>query len=523
VIDTTQHEWLRRLSDYHSGGVDDEEAAAVEEHLAGCEECREVLNVYRRFYLLASSPLHLGEPSNTLAEELRVNDGASHGFRVSSNNLEPYPYPRDRMRPERNRVLLGIASVLAASLVIVGFLAVLGTHLPGGGGVATPTPLASATHGPTPTVQTTHLVAPGTGYTESGPDWATMLAFAPSSPSTVYACGESPLSSGPLLIDVSTDGGQTWHPRASPGKLSGCIPTVDPTNPRDLALVGYYCSGPISPPATCDPHTHLYRSYDGGQSWSEVTTPGGDWIDVQIAWLGGALFIGTTEGIARSVSGGPMTLLRQSFFGTTSDAANARRLFTSGNALIVQDLTCPASEESIIVCNGPTARSDDLGAHWSLVPMTYHSSTVNLAASGGDGTTLLGWIPLNTGTSPSTMLLRSTDGGTTWKPLPPLPASVYGITGEFQTARELLAGFPIVEAPDGTVFTMFNFPGPTSGIGSPTHGIYELVPGASNWRYFAPPPRGDPQIFLWSSSGHLAGIWGGRGSLATSGFEYRLF
>jgi hypothetical protein len=515
---TTEHEWLRRLSDYHSGGVSAAEAEAVEGHLAGCEECRQALGVYRRFYVLASSPLQLGEPSSVVAEQLSVNHDSSGGFRVG-DRLGHYPQPRDRMRLERNRLLLGIASVLAASLVIVGFLAVLGPRIHVREGQATLTPLASATSsGPTPTVQTTNLLAPGTGYTNAGPDWATNLAFAPSSPNIVYACGELPADSGPLLIDVSTDGGRTWHPRTSPGKLSACALTVDSTNPRDLALVSYYCSGPVSTPSNpvCEPHTHLYRSYDGGQSWSEVNTPGGDWIDVQIAWLGGTLFIGTTEGIARSISGGPMTLLRQSFFGSTTVETEGRRLFTSGNALIVQALTCPATEVSIVVCNGPTARSDDLGAHWSLIPMTYRSNTVMLAASGTDGKTLFG-------TSPTATYLRSINSGATWNPLPPLPASSYGFTGEFETSQGLLSGMPITEAPDGSIYTMFNFTGPISGTGSPSRGIYVLAPGAENWRYLAPPPGGNPQIFLWNSSGHLAVIWGGRGSPSLSGFQYRLF
>jgi hypothetical protein len=335
----------------------------------------------------------------------------------------------------------------------------------------------------------------------------------------VYACGELPPYSGPLMIDVSTDGGRTWQPRTSPGKLSDCVSTVDPTNPRDLTLVSLYCSGSVSTPSNpvCEPHTHLYRSFDGGLSWSEISTPGGDWIDVQIAWLGGAFFIGTTEGIARSVSGGPFTLLRPSFFGTTNDAANARRFFITGNTLIVQDVTCSDPEASPVVCNGPTARSDDLGAHWSLIPMTYKSHTVTLVASGAGGTALFGGIP-GTGT-----FLRSIDGGATWNLLPPLPAS-NDFTGVFQTPEEAFSGVPITEAPDGSIYTRFYLSGPISGNSSPSGGIYELVPGAGNWRYLAPPPGGDLQIFLWNSFGHLAAIWGSRGSPPTSsGFQYRLF
>ena len=46
---TSQHEWLRRVSDDHSGGMSDAEHAAVEAHLATCQECQEALAMYRRF------------------------------------------------------------------------------------------------------------------------------------------------------------------------------------------------------------------------------------------------------------------------------------------------------------------------------------------------------------------------------------------------------------------------------------------------------------------------------------------
>lgn len=57
----TTHVWLRRVSDYHSGGVSADERAAVEAHLATCAECRLALAAYRRLHMLARSPLRLGD------------------------------------------------------------------------------------------------------------------------------------------------------------------------------------------------------------------------------------------------------------------------------------------------------------------------------------------------------------------------------------------------------------------------------------------------------------------------------
>jgi hypothetical protein len=525
---TTEHEWLRRLSDYHSGGVDAAEAAAVEEHLAGCPECREALRVYRRFYVLASSPLRLGEPSGTLAEQLSMTYDDSDHF-TDGARLGRHPGRHGSLSQERSRRLLGVASVLAASLIIVGFLAVFGARIGSTGKHTTPTPYPSATpSGPTPTVQTTNLPAPGTGYTNAGPNWATKLAFAPSSPNTVYACGiaASSSGSGEILVAVSTDGGHTWQSQASPGTLPGkwpatqpwlispqdfyqCFLTVDSNNPRDLALLGQYCSDYRSSENSfaCNAESsQLYRSFDGGGSWSLVNTPGGDGIGSQIVWIDSDLFVGTTEGIARSIADGPFTLLQQSYFGTDSQEADARQLFVMGHTLIVQDIQCGD------FCSGPTARSDDHGTHWSLMPMTYRSTVVSLMVVGGDRKTLIGVErPTVSQQAATTQYLRSVDSGATWSPLPPLPDVPNGPAD----------GGPLAEAPDGTIFAVFSFP-PVSS--SPSYyAVYELAAGALNWRYFAPSSGGYPRVFLWNSSGHLAVIWGERGSLSASGFEYRLF
>ena len=128
---TSPHEWLRRVSDYHTGGVDAAEVEAVESHLATCEDCRQALAVFRRFYALASSPLRLGEPSSVVAEQLALRKDRASDL-IGSDALEDRPNPRGSRRSVGNRRLMGLASVLAASLVIVGFFTVLGPRIGGG-------------------------------------------------------------------------------------------------------------------------------------------------------------------------------------------------------------------------------------------------------------------------------------------------------------------------------------------------------------------------------------------------------
>jgi hypothetical protein len=196
-------------------------------------------------------------------------------------------------------------------------------------------------------------------------------------------------------------------------------------------------------------------------------------------------------------------------------AAEARQLFVIGSTLLVQDIQC-SGVEGADFCSGPIAQSNDLGTHWSLIPMSYQSTLVSLMLVGADGKTLIG-LEHQTTTSAAvgdTQYLRSVDGGATWSLLPSAP----------QLPDVSTSGGPMVEAPDGTIFAKFMFSSVNSeGIGSNASGIYALAPGALNWRYFAPSPRGDPRIFLWNSSGHLSVIWGDRGSPNSSGFQYRLF
>jgi len=372
------------------------------------------------------------------------------------------------------------------------------------------------------------LPAPGTGYINAGPAWATYLTFAPSSPNTAYACGltVSSSGSGEFLVAVSTDSGHTWQSQASPGILPGILPVVPPlprnssleqfyfcnlavdrNNPRDVALVDQYCTDAISEnPYECKANaesSQLYRSFDGGAAWSLSNSPGGDWVvshEVlysEVVWVGTDLFVNTTEGIARSIADGPFTLLQQSYFGSGSQAYEGRQFFVMGSTLIVQSASS-------------TARSDDQGADWSLIPMSYRSTAVSLMLVGADGKTLIG-VDNSPSIDPGVrQYLLSKDFGATWSPLPTVPLAV-NVTSE---------GGPFAEAPDGTIFAEFSFFSPPD---SSYIGIYELAPGALNWRYFAPPPVGYPRLFLWNNAGHLAAIWGNRGSPFSTSFQYRLF
>ena len=151
---TTAHEWLRRVCDYHSGGISDAERTAVEAHLATCAICQEALTMYRRFYTLARSPLRLGLPSAHF-------DDTPPTLTAAPRPPRPPRPPRRDMPPAR-RALLGVAAVLAATLVVVGFLALFSSHRPGPSVASTPTinPTVTSTPQPTATAEPTTTPTP---------------------------------------------------------------------------------------------------------------------------------------------------------------------------------------------------------------------------------------------------------------------------------------------------------------------------------------------------------------------------
>lgn len=157
-LSKTRHDWLSRVSDYHSGGVSEAERAAVEAHLATCQECQEALAMYRRFYSLLRSPLRLGPPSINFEDQTTIVNGPT-------TQPPEFRSPQRRPRSTRSRVFAGVAAVLAATLVVAGFVAVYASHAqqPAGNGTPTVAPQASATatSASSPTAATPTTVQPG--------------------------------------------------------------------------------------------------------------------------------------------------------------------------------------------------------------------------------------------------------------------------------------------------------------------------------------------------------------------------
>jgi len=116
------HAWLRRVSDYCSGGVSATERATVEAHLASCAECRETLVMYRRFDALVRSPLRLGGGAVGVLPGYRP---AIQEETMITNDSDQETATRTRtrtMRPQRRRAAVGSMAAIAA-VVLVALLA----------------------------------------------------------------------------------------------------------------------------------------------------------------------------------------------------------------------------------------------------------------------------------------------------------------------------------------------------------------------------------------------------------------
>jgi streptogramin lyase len=141
------HPWLRRVSDYHSGGVSAAERAAVEAHLAECAECQRALAAYQRFYILAHSPLRLGDSEAAAFAEYRPEGGLAileETVITSDSDRNTWSTTTTRLgRPRAALTTFGaIAAVLVLALLAASLFAYFGSPHQGPAGKPTPTPAA---------------------------------------------------------------------------------------------------------------------------------------------------------------------------------------------------------------------------------------------------------------------------------------------------------------------------------------------------------------------------------------------
>lgn len=284
---TSKHDWLRRVSDYHSGGVSDGERIGVEAHLATCQECQEALAMYRRLYSLLRSPSRLAPPSADLTEETTVIETLPR----RSTAWSPRPNA-----PRRPRVLAGVAAVLAATLIVAGFVAVYAARLSRPTVARTPT--AQATVLPTVTPSAVPTVEP----TATQPVPGAFVCANPPGSSMTYAYQRT---DGNLYAVTGCDAPrQLTHTRAvpiawSPSNRYLAVSSGDFTTPDKASIIDMHAS-------TTAPTSF---AVDFG-----MNPRVGQTVPIFFGWLDDSAFLGANTTVTQNPQGflqsGPTTLVR---------------------------------------------------------------------------------------------------------------------------------------------------------------------------------------------------------------------
>lgn len=97
----------------------------------------------------------------------------------------------------------------------------------------------------------------------------------PEDPKTVWVASQGPLWSpgGERGVYKTTDGGETWSNVLSAGEYTGATDLViDPRNPDRLYAAMWQHHRTVAAYIGGGPETGLWKSEDGGETWSELTT-----------------------------------------------------------------------------------------------------------------------------------------------------------------------------------------------------------------------------------------------------------
>lgn len=402
IASTDAHEeWLRRVSDYHSGGLAADERARVEAHLATCAECRDALTVYQRFYALARSPLALGEPSAAVAERSAVRALSPLRMRQVWGEQDAPPLWSGRAR-------VGLAAGLVAALLIGSFLAVF--SLRHSGPAAQPTPTPSGTLTPLPTTVTTPETSAPTDWTQvplDGAGGVPSVTFSPTSPRIGYGCSVS--ANHVVSVSMTQDGGSSWTTVGTVGRIGTCLISVDPYNSQDVALV------------TPGQPFGVFRSFDGGRSWALDIVYSAQGSFQRWGWAGSRLLVATSTGTGASTK----THLFASTAATRATQLDSDGALGSLNLQQVSLLAGSAQGNLIYVVDGPaggsaaqwrTLFSADGGSNWAETTFTNQGARVQPGAFSADGAAIAA--------IDGSLLSLSNDGGRTWEQPTAFPGEI---------------------------------------------------------------------------------------------------
>jgi photosystem II stability/assembly factor-like uncharacterized protein len=221
---------------------------------------------------------------------------------------------------------------------------------------------------------------------------ATLIVINPVVPRELYVATES--SGGVKGLFRSLDAGASWRP-AEAGPLKG---------KQVLALATDLRSSRLLYAGTAD---GLYKSSQGGESWSKTGPPGtGRVLSIAVDATRNWLYAGAEKGLFRSHDVGA----------TWARVSQGLPEAGAVTALLAFPETAVLAGISADTRRGGFFRSSDAGASWSFLSTGITGTTVTSIGFGAPGTL---WITANG------VLFRSTDQGATWTRIRPGPTASY--------------------------------------------------------------------------------------------------
>jgi hypothetical protein len=331
------------------------------------------------------------------------------------------------------------------------------------------------------------------GWARAGAPRPDAIAVAPGSPGTLATCTDASGQSGQGLItlSVSTDDGGSWQTQETGIPLARCFAlAISPATPRSIALYAGTCRSDCG-----QGYERLYLSTDAGGHWKQVTPlPDGD-TGAVFGWVGTTFFANAAPNGTPTAATQFLAVSRDGVhFAWTSLPAAPQQLFTSRSTLYVVAGSTASCTTAAGVCTD-LYRSTDLGISWSRITPTYGGNNVGVVALVPASTTLLGFDARAFAGPNIYPILRSTNGGATWQPLPNAPGSLQADTDA-----------PAV-TPDGTIYVTFCC---ASGGSDAATGIYRLSPGGTTWTLVSPvaPVQVRLVAVSWDTRGHPSKVWG---------------
>lgn len=210
---------------------------------------------------------------------------------------------------------------------------------------------------------------------QSAETWWKSVKVAPSNPARIYITGYQVANTPAAYVYRSDNGGADWTPTSLANVMFGATPVVrvkaiDPINPDVL----FMASEAANPPAG----DRLYRTPDGGATWTEVLTTTASVHDVLFT-DSMHVFVATQIRTATSVVGGP-TYASTDGGVTFTEMAGTPRLACLAQAPDGALVGCGANWEPDFKA---IARSTDGGATWTKV---FRFSEMHDAVQCSDGT-----------------------------------------------------------------------------------------------------------------------------------------